>query len=70
VAAAEAAGGGDLPAGLESIRLGSPLPPPPPSALPPLLPASARAAAATAEEEEDSIQLGLHALSSGTLPQD
>ena len=39
------------------------------SSLPPLLPMSTRALTEE-EEEEDSIQLGLHAVSSGTLPQD
>ena len=62
-------GGGDLAAAAGRIRLGSPLPPPTPPALPPLLPTPTPPSAAAAEEE-DSIQLGLHALFSGSLPQD
>ena len=69
--AADAAdGGADLAAAAERVRLGSPLPPPTSPALPPLLPTPSPPSAAAAEEEEDSIQLGLHALFSGSLPQD
>ena len=69
--AADAAhGGADLAAAAGRVRLGSLLPPPTSPALPPLLPTPSPPSAAAAEEEEDSIQLGLHALFSGSLPQD
>ena len=68
--AADAAhGGADLAAAAGRVRLGSLLPPPTSPALPPLLPTPSPPSAAAAEEE-DSIQLGLHALFSGSLPQD